>query len=194
MNEQLGAMQGRVRIYEVVRPERTLFERKNIIVNSSAFLNARLLLNSVEPMFGIWGLAVGAGGLGGAWSASQQPAPTALQVGMVSELKRKQASTIFFVDENGNPTATITTSILARTILNATTDNITIALREMGLIGGGTTLSGNGGPTNLLTAPYFDPSNPAANTVCLINYLTIPSFPLPPNSDMAIDWTINCGA
>lgn len=185
---------GHIKIYDAERRDRVFYEAKNLIVNSSAFLFSRMLLNSLEPSFGVWGLAIGAGGSGqNGWSATQQPDPVVTNNAMVSEILRKQFSSSTFLDANGNPTSAITTTIQVQTILNATTDNITQPIREMGLIGGGTTSAAAGGPTNMQTAPYFDPNNPIANSIILLNYKTLPSFSLPPNISVAIDWSLACG-
>lgn len=188
-------MKGEVSIFPMADPEDIRFHRTNVIVNGVSFLFARLFTNSAEPVAGVWGLAVGAGGTGATgWSASQQPDPTALQTAMVSEIKRKQLSQVQYLDApapaSGNPTTTLTTRVSFLTVLNATDDNITVPIREMGLIGGGTTAPASGGPTNMLTAPYFDPANPLANTVTLINYITQPSFILPDGVDMGILWKL----
>lgn len=186
-----AALKGEVRIFDADAPERVFFQKKNIIVNGVSYLFGRLLANSAEPLAGVWGLAVGQGGSGtNGWSANAQPDPTATQTSMVSEIKRKQLTSATYLDANGNPTATMTNTIQFLTILNATTDGISVAIREMGLIGGGTTLEANGGPTDMLTAPYFNPASPAYNSVLLINYLTLPPFILPPSINMGVGWNL----
>lgn len=193
MKEQvwLNPIWGEVSIVNVDTGE-VLLKKKNVIVNGVSWLFARMFLNPAEPLAGVWGLSVGQGGTGNnGWSSNQQPAPVSTVTQMVSELKRKQLNSATFVDGSGNPTTTLTTSVKFTTLLNATTDGITTPIREMGLIGGGTTLQANGGPTNMLTAPYFDPTNPLANTVLLINYFTLPPFILPPGVNMAIVWQLN---
>jgi hypothetical protein len=185
------AIKGKLRIYAMARPEVTLYERKNVICEGVSYLAARIFANSVDPVAGVWGLAVGAGGQGtNGWSPTTQPDPLPTQIAMVSEIKRKQLAQVQFLDVNENPTTTLTTLVNFSTVLNATTDDISIPIREMGLIGGGTTLTANGGPTNMLTAPYFNPTNPVANSITLVNYLTVPSFILPAGIDMGIDWEI----
>jgi hypothetical protein len=185
-------LKGAVRVYPLASPKETIYQRKNVIVQGVSFLFAQLLSNSAGPVAGVWGLAVGAGGSSGSggWSPTTQPDPTATQIAMVSEIKRKQLQQVQYLDTNANPTTTITTLVNFQTVLNATTDNITTPIREMGLIGGGTTLVGAGGPTNMLTAPYFNPTAPVANSITLINYITTPSFILPAGIDMGVDWEI----
>lgn len=183
-------MKGEVTIFPLGHRDRPVYHRKNVICNTSSFLFARLMSNSAEPVAGVWGLALGAGGSAPAWSASVQPDPTATQTTMVSEIKRKQLQQVQYLDSNGNPTTTLTTSISLLTVLNSTTDGISLAIREMGLIGGGTTTVADGGPTNMLTAPYFDPTNPQANSVILINYITTPPFLLPQGVDMGVEWVL----
>lgn len=165
-----------------------LFADHNVICNSVSYLFARLFLNSGEPLSGVWGLSIGQGGTGpGGWSDNAQPDPVATVTQMVAEIKRKQLESATFVDVNGNPTAAITTSVKFTTLLNATTDGITVPIREMGLIGGGTASA----PTNMLTAPYFTPTAAVNNTVLLVNYYTLPPFILPPGVNMAICWQLN---
>jgi hypothetical protein len=187
-------MKGAVRIFRADDPSVTLYERKNVIVNGVSSLFARLAVQNTEPFSGVWGLAIGAGGTGAqGWSSSAQPDPTVSQTAMVSEILRKPLSSVLFLDSNGNVTATPTTTVAFRTTVNATTDNVTVAAREMGLIGGGTSVVANGGPTNMLTAPYFDPNAPAYNSVVLINYATIPPFLFPPRTDLIVEWRLFLG-
>lgn len=193
MFDRIAQVKGEVSIFPMENPKRILYHRKNVIVNGVSFLFARLFSNSADPVAGVWGLAVGAGGTSAnGWSASQQPDPTPVQTAMVSEIKRKALAQVQYLDATNNdtPTTTMTTKVGFLTVLNGTTDDITVPIREMGLIGGGTTQSSEGGPTNMLTAPYFDPTNPQANTVTLINYITQPSFLLPAGVDMGILWKL----
>jgi hypothetical protein len=104
---------------------------------------------------------------------------------MVDEIKRKQLAQVQFVDSQGNPTSALTNVVSFLTVLNDTTDNITSPIREMGLIGGLTS-------PNALTATYLDPSAPAAGTLVLINYVTLPPFLLPSGVDMGVKWTLTC--
>ena len=187
-----ASLKGKVRIYELDRPTETLFQRDNVIVQGVSYLFARLLANSTDPVAGIWGLALGSGAVNTAgWSASSQPDPTATQTAMVAEIKRKALSQVRYIGSDGNPTTTLTTKVSFQTVINATTDAITIPIREMGLIGGGTTLTANGGPTNMLTGNYFDPAAPVANAVYLINYITIPPLVLPASINIGIDWLLS---
>ncbi len=184
-------LKGEIKMFRMDRPDEVLYERKNVICNTVSYLFARLFTLSSDPVAGVWGLAVGAGGTGvSGWSASQQPDPTATQTSMVSELKRKQVSQVQYLDANDNPTTTLTTKVSFLTVLNETTDGITAPIREMGLIGGGSTLASEGGPTNMLLAPYLDPAAPVADSVILINYITTPSFLLPEGVDMGVLWKL----
>jgi hypothetical protein len=186
-----SAMRGHVTCFDMDNPSKVYYERKNVICNGSSFLIGQLLASNTGEVAGVWGLAVGAGGAASdGWSSSQQPDPLATQTGMLSELKRKPLTQVQFLDTNGNPTSTITTTVRFLTVLNATTDAIVTPIREMGLIGGGTTNTVLGGPTNMLSAAYFDPNNPIANTVTLINYITCSAFLLPASINMGIAWDI----
>jgi hypothetical protein len=185
------SLRGQVQAFEAIAPEQVYFHRKNIICNGVSYLFGRLMSNPTSLISGVWGLAIGAGGTGNdGWSASTQPDPSATDFELISEIKRKQLSTFYYMDDSGNPTSSMTTRMAFQTILNATTDGIEVPIREMGLIGGGTTDTTKGGPTNMLTAPYLDLSAPTENTVVLINRITCPPFILPPDINMAIRWTI----
>lgn len=185
-----GIALGKVRIYRMDTQE-IVFEKKNVICNASSYLTARLFSNNADPVGGIWGLALGSGGSSAnGWSANSQPTPAATQTAMVNEIKRKQLAQVQYLDTNGNPTTTITNVVDFTTVLNATTDNITDAIREMGLIGGGTQNGAGGVPTNMLTAPYFNPAAPVADSVILVNYQTLPPLLLPPDTQIGVAWTV----
>jgi hypothetical protein len=146
---------------------------------------------AVEPAWGAWGLALGAGSP--TWAPETQPIETASQVAMVQEIARIRLSRINFVTQdnsgNFNPVNTISTSVDFQTTVNPTVDGIVQAIREMGLIGGGLP------STPMQTAPYFDgvpssyPSVAAAQqTVILLNYKTLPPLLLPPGINIIFSW------
>jgi len=182
-----------------------LYQDHNVIVNVSKWLFARLMANvnpndpnppylqGHEPLYGVWGLALGAGSP--AWAPETQPDPTPVQTALLAEFLRKPLSKVNFVDSNQNPLNTLSTMVDFQTTINATTDNITQAIREMGLIGGGT--FGTNPPstiTNMQTAPYFNPAAippGPANSVVLINYLTLPPLILPPGVNIIISWVLS---
>jgi hypothetical protein len=189
-----------------------LYQDHNVIVNVVKWLFARLMANSVpnapqppyllgetsdanaDPLYGIWGLALGAGSP--TWAPETQPDPTPVQTALFQQILRKPLSRISYVDQNFNPLSKFSTMVDFQTTVNATTDNITQGIREMGLIGGGTI--NLGGPTNMLTAPYFDPSDttgpgqgPNPNSVVLINYKTLPPLILPAGVDIIFSWVLS---
>ena len=196
-----------------------LYTGHNVIVNVVKFLFARLLANAlpnapqppytlgsygaapnnyVDPLYGIWGLAVGAGSP--SWAPETQPDAAPTQTALLAEFLRKPLSRVNYVDSNFNPLPYFSTMVDFQTTVNATTDNITQAIREMGLIGGGTVnyAGGSGVPTNMLTAPYFSPSAvpttsaaAAANTVTMINYKTLPPLILPAGVDIIFSWILS---
>jgi len=192
-----------VKIYREDNGE-VLHEGHNVIVNVSKWLFARLMANVFptdpnppylqghDPLYGVWGLALGAGL--NTWAPETQPDPTPVQTALFSEFLRKQVSKINFVDSNQNPLTTLSTMVNFQTTINATTDNITQGIREMGLIGGGT--YGSNPPsteTNMLTAPYFNPAAippGPANSVVLINYYTLPPLVLPSGVNVIISWVL----
>lgn len=182
-----------------------LYVAHNVIVNTAKALFARLMANvnpndpnppyqqGHEPLYGIWGLAFGAGDP--SWAPETQPDPTPTQTQLVAQFLRKKLSRVNFVDTNNNPLNTLSTIVDFQTTINATTDNISQAIREMGLIGGGT--FGSNPPstiTDMLQAPYFNPNAVPpgpANSVVLINYLTLPPLILPPGVNIIISWVLS---
>jgi hypothetical protein len=204
------ALRGHVRIMRADTKE-VLYEDKNIIVNVVKFLFARLMANTPpgtgstnggpiplgqataplgDPLYGVWGLAIGSGDP--SWSPDTQPAPTATQTALITQILRKQLSSVNFVDTNFNPVNYFTTQVDFQTIVNATTDNINqIGIREMGLIGGGVIGSPD---TNMLTAPYWNPAlipPGPANSVILVNYFTLPPLILPPEVNIIFSWVLS---
>jgi hypothetical protein len=189
-----------------------LYEGHNIIVNVVKYLFSRLMTNVIpnapappytlgqsnantaDPLYGVWGLALGAGNP--QWAPETQPDPTPVQTAIVQQILRKPLSRVSYVDSNLNPLSKFSTMVSFQTTVNATTDNITQGIREMGLIGGGTL--NNGTPTNMLTAPFFDPTDtsgpgqgPNPNSVVLINYKTLASLILPAGVDIIFEWVLS---
>lgn len=203
MPEQVG------KGYITVRREDTgeiIWEAENVITNTVKWLFARLAANVLptdpappyiqghEPQYGIWGLALGTGDP--SWAPQTQPVETPTQTALITEVKRKPLSSIRFVDGSFIPLAGFSLKVDFQTIINATTDSlIGIGIREMGLIGGGTIPAP--GPTNMLTAPYFNPADtsgpgggPSVNTVILINYKTLPPLILPSGVNIIFSWVL----
>lgn len=189
-----------------------LFETHNVIVNTVKWLFARLMANvnptdpsppyllGHETLYSVWGLALGAGSP--TWAPETQPQETPTQTALIQEFLRKPLSAINFVqsDNNGGWTAinTLSTYVNFQCVVNATTDNITQSIREMGLIGGGTANLTEGEPTDMQTAPYFtgNPSSyssvlAAQDTVTLINYKTLPPLLLPPGVNIIFSWVLS---
>ena len=186
-----------------------LYQGHNVIVNVVRWLFARLMANvlpnapqppytlgqagvSADPLYGIWGLALGAGSP--SWAPETQPDPSPVQTALMSQFLRKPLSRISYVDANFNPVPTFSTLVDFQTTVNATTDNITQGIREMGLIGGGTLLGAGNEPTNMLTAPYFNPAAVPpgpADSVVLVNYKTLPPLILPAGVDIIFSWILS---
>ncbi len=182
---------GTLKIYPEGRPDTPYLVKSNIIVNVVSALTARLFANLVtgtavptalgssgDCTYGVWGMAFGTGS--GTWGTDNQPAATATQTALVTEVLRKPLSGVQYVDSSGTPLSagSFSTDVVFQCTLNPTVDTAVqgVALRELGLIGGGTNAATYGGPTNMLTAPYWDPTSPSANSVVLVDYLTLPSF------------------
>jgi hypothetical protein len=186
-----------------------LYAGHNVIVNEVKWLFARLMANALpnapqppytlgqsgvyaDPLYGIWGLAIGSGSP--SWAPETQPDPTPTQTALISQFLRKPLSRINYVDTNFNPLNTFSTMVDFQTTVNATTDNITQAIREMGLIGGGTLIGAGGQPTDMQTAPYFNPTGTPpgpADSVVLINYKTLPPLILPSGVDIIFSWILS---
>lgn len=189
-----------------------LYQGHNIIVNVVKWLFARLMANTIpnapappyvlgqstpntaDPLYGVWGLALGAGNP--SWAPETQPDPTPVQTAVIQQILRKPLSRISYVDSSLNPLSKYSTMVDFQTTVNATTDNITQGIREMGLIGGGTL--NNGTPTNMLTAPFFDPNDtsgpgqgPNPDSVVLVNYKTLPPLILPAGVDIIFSWVLS---
>jgi hypothetical protein len=187
----------------------TLYTGHNIIVNVVKWLFARLMANalpnapqppyalgqsgvSADPLYGVWGLALGAGSP--SWAPETQPDPSPAQTALIAEFLRKPLSRINYVDSNFNPLNQFSTMVDFQTTVNATSDNITQPIREMGLIGGGTLVGAGSLPTNMLTAPYFNPNAAPpgpADSVVLVNYKTLPPLVLPAGVDIIFSWILS---
>lgn len=180
-------MRGVVRIYEKDHPANLLYENHNVIVDTVRSLFARLMASSGEPLFGVWGLAIGAGH--SSWTdPDTQPEGTASQTALWDEIRRKKCSYIRFVDsvDTLNPVSGFSLNVDFQTVLNATTDNIVRPIREMGLIGGGSTASSTVMASD--STPYWDPATKDPNSVTLLNYLTLPQTSLPAGISFIFSW------
>src|ERR1700739_3516076 len=186
-----------------------LYTAHNTIVNTVKWLFARMMANvnptdpnppyplGHEPLYSVWGLALGAGSP--TWAPETQPQETPVQTSLIQEFLRKPLSRINFVqpDNNGGWTSinTLSTYVDFECTVTATPDNITQGIREMGLIGGGTA---NSPATNMQTATYFtgNPSSytnvtAAQNTVTLINYTPVPPLIIPPGVNIIFSWVLS---
>lgn len=194
--EDTFKLRGHIKIYEAENPDNVLYEEHNVIVNIVKILFSRLMANSVEPQYGIWGLAIGSGNP--SWG-SNPPAETPTQTALVNETKRKKATLIRFLDPTSlAPISSGFSSVVeVQTLFNATTDNITQPIQEMGLIGGGTVTP----LTNMSTASYWnlaatsgggfvDTTAADANSVILINYKTLAPLTLPAGLSIIIAWQL----
>ncbi len=177
---------GHIRIFEERNPMNVLYENDNAICNGASWLFARMFANISEPQNGVWGLAIGAGD--STWPSNNQPDALPTQTSIITPILRKPLSSAKFVDVNFNQVA-YSNFVDFQTVLNATTDNLMTPIREMGLIGGGTT------GTDMMDAintPFFDPTNPSViNSAVLINYKTLPPLLLPAGINFVFSWTLS---
>jgi len=208
----LPTVTGHIRVFRQDDPSVILYEEKNIIVNTVKWLFARLMAESAgalsnpsvtsgvfnEPQFGVWGLALGSGDP--SWSPVAQPVETSTQTALITEIKRKQCSSIQYVDTNNNPVVGLSLQVDFQTVVNQTLDQINVPIREMGLIGGGTQTSSPAPPPFVDTpvtdmsstnTPYFNPEEPTLNSVILINYKTLPPLPLPAGINLIFSWVLS---
>jgi hypothetical protein len=193
-------LSGHIRIFPKPDPKKPVlvapvYEDKNVIVTTVKSLFARLMKNSIEPEYGVWGLAVGQGD--GLWTTA--PGENATTYQLISTIVRQPLTSTNFVDLNYNPLPagefydpndpTFTVRVDFQTELTAP-DNLPASsqIREMGLIGGGSTASN----TNMasLSTPYWNPTAANANSVTLINYKTLPPLSLPPEVPFIFSWII----
>ena len=201
-----GIVKGSVTIVREDTGE-VIYRDDNVITNVSRWLFSSLmatlapstdpqplaLVNASPLLYGVWGLALGAGSP--SWTGTTPPTETPTQVALYQEIARVRLSRVNFVSQdsqgNWNPLATLSTNVGFYTTVNATLNNLNQAIKEMGLIGGG--MAG----TNMLTAPYFSgnpamyPDVPTAqNTVTLINYKTFPALLLPQGVNFIFGWIL----
>lgn len=193
-------VKGHIRVFSAETGE-IFYSQHNVICNTVKGEFARLMANIVpgdtgvpyklghDALYGIWGLALGAGDSG--WAPETQPVEQPTQTALIAPFLRKQLSAIHFVDTNLNPVSHYTNMVDFQTTVNSTTDNITQAIREMGLIGGGSAAANAGAGTNMLTAPFWDPNAPVADSVTLVNYKTLPPLPLPAGINLIFSWVLS---
>jgi len=203
-------IKGHIRILNADTRE-VLYSEHNIIVNTVKSLFARLMANNLpntpltsgpnlltdDCLYSVWGLALGTGDP--TWSPDTQPVETPSQTALITQVLRKQLSAANYVTTTDNinftPVSMFTNMVDFQTLVNSTTDNIPgVGIREMGLIGGGSKQV----PTNMLTAPFWDPNNtsgpgggPNPDSVVLINYKTLPPLILPPNVTLIFSWILS---
>jgi hypothetical protein len=180
------SLKGHIRVFEEGNPSNMLFEDKNVICLNTKYLFARLMADSAEPRFGIWGLALGAGAPD--WPANNQPDALASQQSIITPLLRKKATARFVgLDLNTIPDNGFSNMVDFQTIVNATTDGLTTPIRELGLIGGGSATDS----TNMATAPFFDTVDVnVVDSVILINYKTLPPLKLPEGINIIFSWIL----
>jgi hypothetical protein len=204
-------LKGRVRIYPEGCPSSIFYDSGNDICNTVKSLFARLMASSVEPKYGIWGLALGSGL--SAWEQTpeqqQDPIPGPEHWRMYNEIVRKKVSFVRFVDSDLTPLREgFSERVSFQTVVNKTTDGIQRSIRELGLVGGGSTSLN----TTMESARYWDPTLDLATgadgklrsgytkpvnqaewpeqTVTLINYLSTPRLDLPDNINFIFEWIL----
>jgi hypothetical protein len=192
---------GHIRIFEAGNPQNLFYSESNVICNTVKGLFARMMANIVpgdvnvpyelghDALYGVWGLAIGAGDP--TWAPETQPVEQPTQQSLISPILRKKLSAVNFVDSNLNPIAQYSNMVDFQTTINSTTDAISQSIREMGLIGGGSAVANGGSGTNMLTAPYWNPLAPVADSVILCNYKTLPPLPLPQGINLIFSWILS---
>jgi hypothetical protein len=206
------SLKGHVRIFPQDDPTNIFYENNNVICNTVKSLFARLMASSFEPKYGVWGLALGSGL--STWEATPQqqedPLPGPSHWRMYNEIIRKRVSFVRFVDAALTPLREgYSERVSFQTVVNKTTDGVARSIRELGLVGGGSTSLA----TTMGSARYWDPTRDLAtdvsgllksgyakpvnqsewpeNTVTLINYLSTPRLDLPDNIDFIFEWILS---
>lgn len=203
-------LKGHIRIFEFGNPSNIIYQEDNLICNTVKSLFARLLANSKEPAYGVWGLGLGEGRE--SWEEipvppkedTIQPQPTSL----FRPILRQKISFVRFVDADLNPVRGFSERVDFQTLVKAgdnsalisSVDGGTIPIREMGLLGGGSTEANTqmetalpwNPDTDLATNPgYLHPGDIShANTVTLINYKTLPALILPEGIPFVFSWIL----
>lgn len=193
MHEQMdNIIKGHIRVYEQANPKNIIFEEDNVICSNTKYLFARMMAASgdspVWPGFGVWGLAVGAGGPD--WPINTQPDALNTQQSILTPILRKRLSSVNYVDSSLNIIVDSGYSNIVdfQTVLNATSDNIGTPIREIGLIAGGDI------GTDMMAAPFFDSTNQTTintiDSVVLVNYKTLPPLKLPEGISFVWSWVL----
>lgn len=159
----------------------------NIIVQDFSVLLARLAKDPLEPLHGVYALAVGTGDTG--WDLQNPPTETNTQRSLYSEIGRKTFVDTDFVSSGGSPVA-YPTNIVDFTTTFAESEAVG-PLVEMGLIGGD--MSDDLGVTNPITpsnGPYDDTVDVVGNDL-LVNYLTFPVINKPATARLTITWRLS---
>ena len=180
-------VKGYIRVFEEANPGNIIFEEHNVICLNTQYLFARMMANISDPVAGVWGLAIGAGAPD--WPLNNQPDALPTQQNIITPILRKPCRYIQFVDQNLNviPGSGYSNIVDFQTVLNATTDSINTPIRELGLIGGGSSASS----TNLQVAPFFSNATPnLTDTAILVNYKTLPPLVLPAGINFIMSWVL----
>jgi len=166
--------------------EKTLIERRNIVVKDASILIARLMKDKNEPTKGVFVLALGTGDVG--WNPMSPPAATDTQRSLYAEITRKTFMTTQFVTSGGTPVAYPTN--IVDFVCKLTESEAVGPLVEMGLVGG--TISTNLAVKNPVTPPngVYNSTVDLTNYETLVNYLTFPVINKPPTSTLTITWRL----
>ena len=175
-----------------IRKKGVLIEKgdfQNIVTLDASILVARLMksppiLNTSEPSFGIFALAVGTGEVG--WDPQNPPPATNTQRSLYNELSRKQVASSVFIDSNGSISSVPTNTVDFTTTFSEA--EAVGALTEMALLGGD--VDTNMANTNPITPPNgpYDATVDVTGKDILGNYKTFPAINKPADSTLGWTW------
>src|SRR5690606_22371804 len=139
------------------------------------------ILNTSEPSFGVFSLAVGTGDVG--WDPMAPPVATNTQRSLYNELSRKQIASSVFIDSDGGISGIPTTVVDFTTTFSES--EAVGPHTEMGLLCGD--IDTNMAVSNPILPPNgtYDPSVDVTGKDILVNYLTFGAINKPSNSTLS---------
>jgi hypothetical protein len=159
----------------------------NVVTLDASILIARLLKNPLEPINGIFALAVGTGNP--LWDPLNPPAATNQQRALETELARKTFSSTNFITASTGAISAIPTNVVDYTTIFTESEAVG-PIVEMGLLGA--RVNSNMAITNPVTpkAPY-DPNVDVTTFDILTTFVTFPVINKPATSSFSLSWRVS---